>query len=672
MSGGLPKLKDGTILEGRYRIVSELGRGGFGAVYQARDLSLNRICAIKENLETSEEAQRQFTREAMVLASLIHRNLPRVTDHFIVPGQGQYLVMDFIDGEDLESLMEQGGPVEPDKAIAWISQIADALNYLHSQRPPVIHRDVKPANIRLTPLGDVFLVDFGLVKQSQPHQKTTVGARAVTPGFSPPEQYGTGITDERSDIYSLGATLYTLLTATEPPESVQRVGKDTLAPIQQTNPQVSASVGQAIARSMALQPDQRYHSAAEFNSMLTSQVAATVVQPTASKPGTRPIWPYVGILVVLAICLFSVGLLWPKFGPYIVAVVNPTDTPIPTLTRPPSTKPPPSPTNTPTLFTETTNPTVTMDATPSDLTPTPSQTPITTYTPTPAILPTYTQLPLPSGNYDLAFASDRTGQFRSYLIDSDQRDDWIELPLPGGYNRAWWPWFCGSQIAVEVQDRSGSNPQWIYLINSGSGTIKRWEPSIDLQALGVPRCPSNPGIIAYPAKLEGSWGWLVVDNYPVRSSAPLHREQSWGYSSWPMDGTTHYSMNREDGQWVLYRATNIMTGAEDRSLIIKGGKYPAISPDGEDLVYVCHDTEDLCIQHIPSGVTRILTNLTYVPINDEKMPASAMWSLDGDWIYFASADDGDWDIFRIRPDGSGLQNLTSNWDSNELMPALQW
>ena len=108
MSGGLPKLKDGIILEGRYRIVSELGRGGFGAVYQAWDLSLNHICAIKENLETSEEAQRQFTREAMVLANLIHRNLPRVTDHFIVPGQGQYLVMDFIEGDDLESLMEIG------------------------------------------------------------------------------------------------------------------------------------------------------------------------------------------------------------------------------------------------------------------------------------------------------------------------------------------------------------------------------------------------------------------------------------------------------------------------------------------------------------------------------------------------------------------------------------
>jgi len=170
---------------------------------------------VKENLDTSTEAQRQFLREAMVLANLSHPNLPRVTDHFVIPNQGQYLVMDFVEGQDLASLQQRQPALSLEHVIDWISQVAEALIYLHGRQPPVLHRDIKPANIRLTPDGKAMLVDFGLVKMYDPNLKTTMGARALTPGYAPPEQYGRGRTDARSDIYALGATLYKLLSGQE-------------------------------------------------------------------------------------------------------------------------------------------------------------------------------------------------------------------------------------------------------------------------------------------------------------------------------------------------------------------------------------------------------------------------------------------------------------------------
>lgn len=272
-------LETGQVLNNRYRIVKLLGQGGFGAVYRAWDANLNRPCAVKENLDTSPEAQRQFTREATVLANLSHPNLPRVTDHFILPGQGQYLVMDFVEGDDLASIVRQRGTVPVQQAIIWISQVADALEYLHSRDPVVVHRDIKPANIRVTPEGRAMLVDFGLVKVYNPQLKTTMGARAVTPGYAPPEQYGQGSTDARSDIYALGATLFAILTAQEPLESVQRMSGSQMGLANQFNPSVSPAMSEVIERSLRLEPSQRYQSAGEFKAALNSASAPVLVKP---------------------------------------------------------------------------------------------------------------------------------------------------------------------------------------------------------------------------------------------------------------------------------------------------------------------------------------------------------------------------------------------------------
>lgn len=287
-------LQIGQVLNNRYRIVQLIAVGGFGTVYRAWDMNLNMACAVKENLDHSPEAQKQFTREASLLAQLTHPNLPRVIDHFVEPGQGQYLVMDFIAGDDLETLRNKnGGKLSDTELLPWIEQVCSALAYLHNQTPPVIHRDIKPANIRITPQGQAVLVDFGIARQAA-GGKTTRGARAVTPGFSPPEQYtGTG-TDPRSDIYAFGATTYTLLTGVELPESIHRMlAKNPTQPPHLLNADVAPTVSMAVLRAIQPDPEQRFSTVEEFR----KAIAHTTVAAPAPKRSSRMVF----VMILLAL-----------------------------------------------------------------------------------------------------------------------------------------------------------------------------------------------------------------------------------------------------------------------------------------------------------------------------------------------------------------------------------
>ena len=300
----------GAVLNNRYRIVKLLGQGGFGTMYRAWDMTLGRPCALKENLDANPEIQRQFLREAKILANLSHPNLPRVNDYFI-EGQGQYLAMDYIEGRDLQEMLEERGAALPeDQVLPWIQQICDALTYLHTQKPPVVHRDIKPANIRIAPSGKAMLVDFGIAKIYDPNSKTTQGAQAVTPGFSPYEQYGQGSTDARSDVYALGATLYTLLTGAEPPESIQRVVRDPLVLPRQRNPTISLRTSAALMGSLKMDPAQRFQSAADFKAALgpTAQPArlagpapARQISPPLVPARAVPHWGWVAAVAGLSV-----------------------------------------------------------------------------------------------------------------------------------------------------------------------------------------------------------------------------------------------------------------------------------------------------------------------------------------------------------------------------------
>jgi len=367
-------LETGQILNNRYRIVKLLGQGGFGAVYRAWDINLERPRALKENLEISPEAQRQFKREAQILCDLEHPNLPHVVDHFVIPGQGQYLVMDYVEGEDLqEKLNRSGGPLPAEQVVPWILQVCDALEYLHSQTPAVIHRDIKPANIRVTSgttgpgqsTGRAKLVDFGIAKVYDPALKTTLGARAVTPGFSPPEQYGMGNTDAQSDIYALGATLYCLLTGQEPPASVDMVSGSCEPPpaAHLVNPQVSEAVSAAIEKAMLVRRTTRFSSVLEFRQALTAADISTpvvqragtvqtaypvkkVLQPVVVSKAAAPVsrrfrWEYVlgGAVILSAVAggLFGISRLLKNQPAEKPPPVTPFSVIEPTTIRPPAT-----------------------------------------------------------------------------------------------------------------------------------------------------------------------------------------------------------------------------------------------------------------------------------------------------------------------------------------------
>ncbi len=247
-------LTPGTILQNRYEIVCLLGQGGMGAVYQARALALGgKAVAVKENIGGD---FRQFQQEVVILANLNHPNLPRVLDHFVEANAAQYLVMDFVEGEDLDSLIQQRGALPEAQALVWLRQILEAVVYMHSRG--VIHRDIKPANIRITPAGQAMLVDFGIAKVYQLGQSTLSGAKAGTPGFAAPEQYRGG-TDQHSDIYSLGATLYALLTGNAPPDAkALETRTATLTLPRVLNPAISMQTEQVILQAMAVQPEARF------------------------------------------------------------------------------------------------------------------------------------------------------------------------------------------------------------------------------------------------------------------------------------------------------------------------------------------------------------------------------------------------------------------------------
>jgi hypothetical protein len=276
-----------TILQNRYRIVRPLGRGGMGAVYEAIDTRLSRTVALKETLVETIELRRAFEREARLLANLRHPALPKVLDHFD-EGAGLFLVMEFIPGDDLSTMLERGRTFAPHEVLRWAEQLLDALEYMHKLNPPVLHRDIKPSNLKLISESHVVLLDFGLAKGTAGQMTRTGGSSSLlgySPSYSPLEQMqGTG-TDERSDLYSLGATLYHLLTGVRPPDALSRATAvvngqpDPLRPARELNERVGPSVSAALMRAMALNIDRRPRTASEMRDdlhNLSRRAAATV------------------------------------------------------------------------------------------------------------------------------------------------------------------------------------------------------------------------------------------------------------------------------------------------------------------------------------------------------------------------------------------------------------
>ncbi len=259
-----------TILQGRYRIIRQLGQGGMGAVYEALDQRLDTTVALKETLFTEEKLRKQFEREARLLARLHHQALPRVSDHFN-EGDGQFLVMQYVAGDDLSAmLVQRNGPFPQEEVLRWADQLCDALDYLHTQDPEIIHRDIKPQNLKLTERGQVVLLDFGLAKGYAGQASVVTTSASIfgyTPNYAPLEQVQGLGTDARSDIYALAATLFHLLTNVKPPDALSRAGAlvngqpDPLLPANKVAPQVSIGVANVLSKAMSQKRDDRFASA---------------------------------------------------------------------------------------------------------------------------------------------------------------------------------------------------------------------------------------------------------------------------------------------------------------------------------------------------------------------------------------------------------------------------
>ncbi len=269
ITGALPEQ---TLLIGRYHLVSRIGQGGMGAVYKASDTRLDdRLVAIKEMSKAGlpsahlEEAEAAFEREARLLGKLLHPNLPRIHDHF-TENDRSYLVMDFINGETLEEYLDKKGhvPLPPEQVLNWAEQLCDVLSYLHNHQPPIIFRDLKPANVMISESGHIFLIDFGIArifKPGQSHDTVALGS----PGYAAPEQYGKAQSTPRSDLYSLGALIHCLLTGDDPSER-----PFFFRPASQLNPAVPPGLSALLQRMLEMDAERRPASAQEVLQALRS------------------------------------------------------------------------------------------------------------------------------------------------------------------------------------------------------------------------------------------------------------------------------------------------------------------------------------------------------------------------------------------------------------------
>jgi len=266
-----------TILQSRYRIVRQLGKGGMGAVYEAVDLRLGHSVAVKQTLTQDEALWQQFEHEARLLAQLNHPVLPRVSDYF-TEGRRAFFVMQFVEGDDLAAMIkQQPGPFPRNAVIAWADQLLDALIYLHSHDRQIIHRDIKPHNLKITSAGKIALLDFGLATSQGLPSENESKCRSIfgySPRYAPLEQIQDLGTSPQSDIYALGATLYHLLTGAKPPDALTRATAlitsrpNPLKFAHEINPAVGIDLSAILSRAMAQNPHERYTSATEFREAL--------------------------------------------------------------------------------------------------------------------------------------------------------------------------------------------------------------------------------------------------------------------------------------------------------------------------------------------------------------------------------------------------------------------
>lgn len=691
-------LQPDMILNERYRIIEKLGQGGMGSVFLAQDLTLETHVAVKSNFNPAPESVAQFLQEAQLLAALHHPNLPRVTDYFVI-GKEQYLVMDYIPGEDLGQRIASDGRQPIETVLAWASQLSDALIYMHQQDPPVTHRDIKPANIKLNAEGEVILVDFGIAKAAKTEALTSAGATGYTPGYAPPEQYGRGRTGPYSDLFSLAATLYILLTGVKPADSLQRVlGKATLISLKDLNPEIPLNVSDAILKAMALQPGMRFDSVDAFQEALhdpgfrlddairkgiTTAIPEAMIgggigaQPPgdgvpkeSGKNNRRWLWITLGLtgglmgLIVLGAILLAVFL--PRNIRDILSLVA-RRMPTPTIT---STLPP---AETPLAIA------LEPASTSTTVLPAPTETPTATPTPTPTEMPTSTPLPELLGESGwIAFASDRGGDgfvqiWKMRVVRSPNgeisADSFTQLTFDAGDKDqpVWSP--DGTRIAYVAfgEDRTGLD---IWVLNADG---------------------SDPVNISWGIgdEFDPEWspdGERIIFTHHTRDSGekPIYA-LSWVKA----DGSDRAQLSLDfveydptfspDGKWLLYVISakshhyfhfrsaqddyQTPRGFDLRDIFGEFGEVsdPAWAPLGNQFAYTRHEDsqEHIVLVTYESVQPNGCHHPSEYVLTDTGADTDADWSPDARWFAFTSTRDaGDSEVYVMTTTGRPQVNLT--------------
>jgi serine/threonine protein kinase len=692
-------LESGSLLNNRYRIAEVLGQGGMAAVYRAIDENLGVEVAVKENLFTTEEYARQFRLEATILASLRQANLPRVSDHFVIEPLGQYLVMDYIDGEDLRQRLDRLGPLPEQEVIIIGVAICDAISYMHTRQPMILHRDIKPGNVRITPHGHIYLVDFGLAKVVEGREATHTGARAMTPGYSPPEQYGSARTDPRSDIYSLGATLYCALTNALPEDGLDRaMNRVSLTPIQKLNPRVSDQVANIVDKCLEIHSKDRYQNADELRydlmearsisrrklplELVLSPPPLTLhdklpgeaknrvssndaIKGNDKRRATRPLnkelneievlplknktprrssaWLLLILLPILVLSGYATYTIRPDFVRqiigYAIPVKNSTQTPASATAM--STK-------VPILLVESKTPTV-------FITPSPTSTASATYTPTPLPTPTATLTPFPTplgGSEQIAFASTRSGAAEIWLMNNDGSGLTQVTTIPEGACQPRWSPNGEKIVFISPCSRHqnsypGAN---LFIINAdGTGLVPL--PS----APGGDYDPSWSGDgqrIAFTSLRNGGVPGIYIINLVDYSVLSLVENETRAISqpAWAPNGKEIAYVNSDNRIWVMDDKGN-----KRRNLTIGEGDYiingPSWSPDGSVVIYTQSVLSDTTGATILMAVPYTQDGAKPVEVPNSQLVVDVSYSFDGYWLLFTSWFSGNHEISVMRPNG---------------------
>ncbi|NPV77251.1 MAG: protein kinase [Anaerolineae bacterium] len=709
-------LEIGSVLYNRYHIEEIIAKGGMGAIYRATDESLGVSVAIKENLYPSDDSSRQFRREATILASLRHPNLPRVTDHFVIPDQGQYLVMDFIDGEDLRTRLDREGPLPEDEVIRIGVAICDALSHLHNRPTPIVHRDIKPGNIKISTSGQVYLVDFGLAKFSQTGVSTTSGAQALTPGYAPPEQYGQG-TEPRSDIYSFGASLYAMLTNKLPEDGLARaMGNATLTPVSTYNPKVSQKLSQIIEKAMAVQPEDRYQTADDFKQALmellppekdfadktslspaaltmrssigqppdqtmTSQTPLASSQgqmPTSavapmyypSQPqGEQPQYPQSPFLQnipasparparksfpVLAVILVGIVVVG-ICGIIGVFALNGA------LFQKPEATTAQSPVSNPIIEQP---PTETAPATPTIPEAASTAAPTSTSAPTETFTPAVT--PVGGGSGRIAFASDRSGKPQIWVMNSDGSGAVQLTDLPDGACQPDWSpdgrklvFISPCKERKDIYKGSG-----LFIANAdGTGV----SPLITVPGGDYePDWSPDGNRIAFTSlrdNISHIYVYNLQDNQVSLLSSPTSNDRR---PEWSPDGTKIAFETTRLGNSQVWVMSDTGKGAREFANLDNGASYmPAWSPTGEFITFV-QGTDQ------PWLASRQYNNpaAPEIKLLDLRALWNPQYSWDNFWFAFEYVQDSNLDIYRMTINGGSLTRLTTETGA-DFNPAWQ-